>query len=139
MGLLSRLGTPPMSDQPPDSTTILVVEDQDDVREMIVRSLVQEGYRVVAAADGVQALALLTSERGIDLVITDIGLPNMGGLQLAKRLTLVARPPVLLFISGYEQNPAEIPGALLAKPFDPDTLLAEVRRLLSLAAPPDQA
>jgi CheY-like chemotaxis protein len=128
-----------MSDQPPDSTTILVVEDQDDVREMIVRSLVQEGYRVVAAADGVQALALLTSERGIDLVITDIGLPNMGGLQLAKRLTLVARPPVLLFISGYEQNPAEIPGALLAKPFDPDTLLAEVRRLLSLAAPPDQA
>jgi CheY-like chemotaxis protein len=105
-----------MSNQPPDSTTLLVVEDQDDVREMIVRSLVQEGYRVVAADDGVQALALLTSERGVDLVITDIGLPNMGGLQLAKRLTRVARPPVLLFISGYEQNPAETPGALLASP-----------------------
>ena len=66
-------------------------------------------------------------------------MPNMGGLTLARRLTLVARPPVLLFISGYEQTPAEIPGALLAKPFEPDTLLAEVRRLLSLAAPPDQA
>jgi DNA-binding response OmpR family regulator len=72
-------------------------------------------------------------------VITDIGMPNMGGLQLAKRLTLVARPPVLLFISGYDQNPAEVPGALLAKPFDPDRLVAEVRRLLSKGTPPGQA
>ena len=114
-----------MSDQPPDSTTILVVEDQEDVREMIVRSLVQEAYRVVQARDGVQALALLGSDPRIDLVITDIGMPNMGGLTLARRLTLVARPPVLLFISGYEQTPAEIPGALLVKPFGPDTLLDE--------------
>jgi CheY-like chemotaxis protein len=77
MGLLSRLGTPPMSDQPPNSTTILVVEDQDEVREMIVRSLVQEGYRVVQARDGVQALALLGSDPRIDLIITDMGMPNM--------------------------------------------------------------
>ena len=130
MGLLSRLGTPPMSDQPPDSTSILVVEDQDEVREMIVRSLVQEGYRVVQARDGVQALALLGSDPRTDLVITDMGMPNMGGLTLARRAALVARPPVLLFISGYDQNPAEIPGALLVKPFGPDMLLDEVRRCL---------
>ena len=66
-----------MSDQPPNSTTILVVEDQDEVREMIVRSLVQEGYRVVQARDGVQALALLGSDPRIDLIITDMGMPNM--------------------------------------------------------------
>jgi CheY-like chemotaxis protein len=128
-----------MSDQPPQSATILVVEDHDESRQIIVRSLVEEGYQVVEARDGVQALSLLTSDRGIDLVITDIGMPNMGGLQLAKRLTLVARPPVLLFISGYDQNPAEVPGALLAKPFDPDRLVAEVRRLLWKGTPPGQA
>jgi DNA-binding response OmpR family regulator len=72
-------------------------------------------------------------------VITDIGMPNMGGLQLAKRLTMVVPAPAFLFITGYDQNPAEVPGGLLAKPFAPDTLLAEVRRLLSPAAPPDQA
>ena len=119
-----------MSDQPSQSTTILVVEDEDEVRHMIVRSLEEQGYRVVAARDGVPALALLTRDPSIDLVITDIGMPNMGGLTLARRATLVARPPVLLFISGYDQNPAEIPGALLAKPFEPDTLLDEVRRCL---------
>jgi CheY-like chemotaxis protein len=128
-----------MADLPPQSTTILVVEDRDDVRQMIVRSLVEEGYRVVEAGDGVQAIALLTNDRRIDLVITDIRMPNMGGLQLAKRLTVVVPAPAFLFITGYDQNPAEVPGALLAKPFAPDTLLAEVRRLLSLATPPDQA
>jgi CheY-like chemotaxis protein len=128
-----------MSDQPSQSTTILVVEDEDEVRQIIVRGLEEQGYRVVEARDGVQALALLTSDPRIDLVITDIGMPNMGGLTLARRATLVARPPVLLFISGYDHNPADIPGALLAKPFAPDTLVAEVRRLLSKGTPPGQA
>ena len=128
-----------MLDQPSQSTTILVVEDEDNVRQMIVRGLEEQGYRVVEARDGVQALALLTRDPSIDLVITDMGMPNMGGLTLARRAILVARPPVLLFISGYDQNPAEIPGALLAKPFTPDTLVAEVRRLLSKGTPPGQA
>jgi CheY-like chemotaxis protein len=126
-----------MANQPPQSTTILVVEDREDVRQMIVRGLVQEGYRVVEAGDGVQALALLDGGLSIDLVITDIAMPNMGGLQLTQHLTLIAPAPLFLFISGYDQNPAEIPGTLLARPFAPETLLAEVRRLLSLAAPPD--
>jgi CheY-like chemotaxis protein len=128
-----------MADQPPQSTTILVVEDRDDVRQMIVRGLVQEGYRVVEAGDGVQALALLDGGLRIDLVITDIAMPNMGGLQLAQHLTLIAPAPLFLFISGYDQNPAKIPGVLLPKPFAPDTLLTEVRRLLSQPTPPDQA
>ena len=72
------------------------------------------------------------------MVITDIGMPNMGGLQLVERLTLTDRTPVFLFISGYDQNRSEIPGALLEKPFDPDRLVAEVRRLLSKGTPPDQ-
>jgi CheY-like chemotaxis protein len=106
---------------------------------MIVRGLVEEGYRVVEAGDGVQALALFDGGRSLDLVITDIAMPNMGGLQLAQRLTLIAPAPLFLFISGYDQNPAEVPGTLLAKPFAPETLLAEVRRLLSQTTPPAQA
>jgi CheY-like chemotaxis protein len=128
-----------MSDQPLQSATILVVEDQDTVRQMIVRSLVEQGYRVVEAGDGVQALVLLSSDLRIDMVITDIGMPHMGGLQLVKRLTLTDRTPVFLFISGYDQNRSEIPGALLEKPFGPDRLVAEVHRLLSKGTPSGQA
>lgn len=124
-----------MSAQPPQSTTILVVEDRDTVRQMMVRSLVAEGYRVVEAGDGVQALALLDGGLRIDLVVTDIVMPKMGGLQLAKHLTLVAPAALFLFISGYEQNPADLPGVLLPKPFAPDTLLAEVRRPSSRKRP----
>jgi CheY-like chemotaxis protein len=128
-----------MLDHPPRSATILVVDDLEAVRQMAVRSLVEQGYRVVQAGDGVEALALFDGGLRVDLVVADIGMPKMGGLQLAKHLTLVAPAPVFLFISGYDQDPVEIPGALLAKPFAPDTLVAEVRRLLSQTTQPDQA
>jgi PleD family two-component response regulator len=58
------------------STTILVVEDQDAVRQMIVRSLVEQGYRVVEAGDGVQALVLLTSDLRIDMVSRILACPT---------------------------------------------------------------
>jgi DNA-binding response OmpR family regulator len=103
---------------------------------MIVRSLVDGGYCVLDACDGDQALALLASDAKIDLVIADIVMPNVGGLQLFKRLTFADRAPLFLFISGYRQDPSQIPGPLLEKPFGPETLVAEVRRLLSEASPP---
>jgi CheY-like chemotaxis protein len=127
-----------MSDHASQPPTILVVEDDAQVRQMIVRFLVEEGsYRVMEAADGVEALALLRADLAIDLVVTDITMPNMGGLRLATHATLIARPPVILFMTGYDQNPANVPGILLTKPFRQPTLLAEVRRLLATTTPSD--
>lgn len=121
-----------MPDQPPQPKTILVVEDQDVVRHLIVRALLEEGYHVLEASDGAKALAVLAGGVRVHMVVTDIVMPNLGGVQLAERLTLQGRAPVLLFITGYDQDPSKIPGPLLEKPFAPETLVAEVGRLLSL-------
>jgi two-component system, cell cycle sensor histidine kinase and response regulator CckA len=111
--------------------TILVVEDQDVVRAMVTRSLLEEGYRVIEASDGEQALAaVLAAGVKIDMLVTDIVMPKLDGLQLAQHLTLEERAPVLLFITGYDQDLSKVPGPLLRKPFGPSELVAEVRRLL---------
>jgi two-component system, cell cycle sensor histidine kinase and response regulator CckA len=123
-----------MTDQAPQSKTILVVEDEDGVREVITRGLREAGYHVLEAGDGVQALAVvLAAAVKIDLLVADIVMPNMGGLQLAERLTVDGKHPIFLFITGYDQDWSKISGAGLEKPFRPDELVAEVRRLLLLA------
>jgi len=121
-----------MTDQPSGSKTILVVDDQNDVRLMITRSLREAGYRVLEAGDGEHALALvLASGAKIDLLVTDIVMPNMGGLQLAERLTLDGQHPIFLFITGWNQDWSKVPGTGMDKPFAPEELVTEVRRLLS--------
>jgi two-component system, cell cycle sensor histidine kinase and response regulator CckA len=115
---------------PTSSKTILVVEDNDQVRAMMARILTTEGYRVFEAADGVQALEVLTTGVEIHLIVSDIVMPNMGGFQLAAHLSALPHPPILLFISGYDQSRNEVPGPLIGKPFTPSMLAAEVRRLL---------
>ena len=93
------------------------------------RGLRAAGYHVLEASDGVQALAVvLAAGVRIDLLLTDIIMPNMGGLQLAECLTVDGRLPIFLFITGYDQDWSKIPGAGLEKPFGPDQLVAEVRR-----------
>jgi CheY-like chemotaxis protein len=129
-----------MTDQPAQPKTILVVEDEHQVRAMITRALREEGYRVLEAGDGEQALAVvLASGAKIDLLVTDIVMPNMGGLRLAERLTLDGQRPIFLFITGYDQDWSKIPGPGLDKPFGPGQIVTEVRRLLSQVAPPDPA
>jgi two-component system OmpR family response regulator len=118
----------------PHTARILVVEDQHTVRQIVVRCLRAAGYEVLEAGNGEEALAVLESDLQIDMVVTDVRMPEMGGLRLAERLTLTGRSPLLLFISGYGPDPSTIPGPLLEKPFGPDELVSEVRRLLSQAA-----
>jgi two-component system, cell cycle sensor histidine kinase and response regulator CckA len=66
-------------------------------------------------------------------VVTDITMPHMGGVQLAERLSLAGQPAIVLFITGGDHDPALLPGPLLLKPFGPEALVEEVRRLLTEA------
>jgi PAS domain S-box-containing protein len=120
--------------------TALVVEDEPSVRDMVARVLIDQGYDVLQAANGVEALEAvdrLGTDGELRLVVTDLAMPVMGGRELARRLAEGRAEPVpLLFISGYtddelvRQNLLEQGQQFLPKPFSPDTLAARVRRLV---------
>jgi CheY-like chemotaxis protein len=121
-------------DQPAiPSLAILVAEDDVTVRTIIARALRHEGYTVYEAEDGEAAWAILAGTPVVHVLITDIVMPRLGGLQLSDRLTASGRTISMLFISGYEQQPSEIPGPLLPKPFGPAELVTEVRRIIPQA------
>ena len=115
-----------------EGCTILVVEDEDALRKLAVRVLERGGYHVLAAADGQAALDLLDHDDAtIDLVLSDVIMPRMGGreltVELARRFPHV---PVVL-MSGYDEEPfsddAGLPGSdFIAKPFTPDALAARI-------------
>lgn len=119
------------------SGTILLVEDEEAVRAFARRTLTRRGYRVIEASDGVHALEVARRETGpIDLLVTDVVMPRMGGRILAE--TLVAERPGLpyLFMSGYTDDAVLRHGIMaaetnfLAKPFNGDGLARKVREVL---------
>jgi CheY-like chemotaxis protein len=121
--------------------TVLVVDDEEVVRMMVTRSLVEGGYEVVEAGHGAAALALL--ERGrhaLDLVICDVVMPGMNGRELARWLRANRPDLPLLLISGYplpylEAHDLYDPGLpLLRKPFLPSLLLEVVADTLAGSA-----
>ena len=116
---------------------ILVVEDEELVRDFACRFLRNEGYHTRESSDGVEALALLRAEPdAADLVLTDAVMPRMGGRELADQLARLRPGLPVLFMSGYTND--EIirrglltPGApFLQKPFSPETLATKVREVL---------
>nr|WP_307798040.1 response regulator [Actinoplanes flavus] len=117
--------------------TLLVVEDEDALRDVAGRILTGAGYRVLAAEGGAQALELAAGHDGrIDLLVSDVVMPGMLGKELAERL-IVARPGTrVLYMSGYAQPVLASQGtldpgvALLEKPFTAADLLVAVRRRL---------
>jgi len=117
--------------------TILVAEDEPTLRAMIRRTLVRAGHTVLAAADGELALAAAAAHAGpIELLVTDVVMPNLGGGETARLLAL-QRPGIgVLFISGYswgESLPPSDPAKAidyLQKPFDTKTLEAKIGDLL---------
>jgi two-component system cell cycle sensor histidine kinase/response regulator CckA len=109
----------------------LVVDDESPLRVTICRDLVNEGYHVLEAGNGVEALEVLQhTENEVDLVITDIRMPRMDGYELADRLTERRNRVPMIFISGLEQTGISLPGSIFLKPFSMGKLLAEIRRLL---------
>jgi two-component system, cell cycle sensor histidine kinase and response regulator CckA len=111
--------------------TVLVVEDQLDVRALMVRALIEQGYRVLEAGDGHEALEILGKEPAVQLVVTDIVMPRLDGYELARRLAPTRIP--VLFVSGYGDRYTVLPGPLLEKPFSPVALTEAVERLLDRA------
>ncbi len=116
--------------------TILVVEDGEAVRNLVCRMLVQNGYRVLEARDGRDALRLCeTHPEPIQLLLTDVVMPNMPGAELAERIRR-ARPAVrVLLMSGYTgealaQRLGHDPVAFLPKPFTSVGLVEKVREVL---------
>jgi CheY-like chemotaxis protein len=114
------------------SPVVLLVDDEAGVRKIVARSLAEDGYRVVEAGDGLEALRLLEEAGGeISLVITDVQMPGLDGIDLARRIVATPGHPAILFITGYEYSGRTLPGPVLTKPFGQATVRAEVRRLLA--------
>jgi two-component system cell cycle sensor histidine kinase/response regulator CckA len=122
-----------MPDRSTDSKTILVVEDQAAVRHVVARALREAGFEVLEDANGVDALTVVERGPTIDVVVTDITMPHLGGVRFAERLSLAGQPAIVLFITGGDHDPALLPGPLLMKPFGPEALVEEVRLLLTQA------
>jgi two-component system cell cycle sensor histidine kinase/response regulator CckA len=113
---------------------ILVVDDEAIARQFMERALAQEGYRVMLANDGEQALELLRfTRRKVALVITDLVMPGMGGHAFALEVARLPSPPPVLYISAYERPQGEMAKRFLQKPFSSAELVGAVRVLI---APP---
>jgi len=122
---------------PRGSETVLLVEDEAPVRLVALRALRALGYRVIEASDGLDALARATDHQGpIHMLVTDVVMPRMGGIELGRRLRLLRPETRVLHVSGYVERSlwegagSEAGVAFLQKPFVPATLARKVREVL---------
>jgi nitrogen-specific signal transduction histidine kinase/CheY-like chemotaxis protein len=135
-------GSPhPSIEAPMGTETVLLAEDEQDVREIAREFLESGGYRVIEARDGNEAIALAAKHRGeIDLLVTDMVMPGMTGQELAVRLQSELPGLCVVFMSGYSEHAAtEMANAdpsvrLLTKPFSRTALLRAAREILQSAA-----
>ena len=132
-----ELPAPAISQSLRGSETVLVVEDQDEVRNLIRKMLEARGYRVLVAATGGAALELAAAHAGdIDLLVTDVVMPGMSGPAVSQILGLSRKSMRTLFLSGYTDESIVHRGllnpgmAFLQKPFTADRLASKVRAVL---------
>jgi CheY-like chemotaxis protein len=121
-----------MPDKPTSLETILLVEDEPAVRQLFAHALTRAGYAVFEARNGQEAMKVF-DEHGdrIDMLLTDMRMPYMGGAELAHHLRGRRRTLKLLCISGYPGKlDDDIAFDFLAKPFSRDDLLKKVREVL---------
>jgi CheY-like chemotaxis protein/two-component sensor histidine kinase len=124
---------------PRGTETILLVEDDPAVRQVLAHGLEQEGYRVCTAAHGREALERYQERSAeIDLLVTDLVMPEMGGIALGEALRESGATMPILYVSGYHQDlenhgSGNLPlsGGFLLKPFSPQILAAAIRRALT--------
>jgi PAS domain S-box-containing protein len=123
--------------------TVLVVEDEAVVRDLVMGILNRLGYRVLAAANAEEALALARRHREpIDLLMTDVVMPGMNGRELAERLTVVHPETRVLYASGYTENVIVHHGVVdatlnfIGKPYSPQGLAMKIRDVLDASSTP---
>jgi CheY-like chemotaxis protein len=128
-----------MSD--PEKVTILVVDDEPEIRKLVGAMVSQLGYTALTADSGEHAVTLYKRHQGpIDLLITDVVAPGMSGPMLADKLTALQPDLKVLYISGYDNTHVvqkyvvEKGHSLLTKPFTVEDMKAKVRQLLQPAA-----
>jgi signal transduction histidine kinase len=122
---------------PRGSETILVVEDEPDVRELACEFLKVSGYSVLEARNGIEAIELLSKHSGkIHLVLSDMVMPKMGGAELAERLKTIRPDTKVVLMSGYSEyfsghQDQNTPTVTLQKPFSRSSLVEKIRDVLS--------
>lgn len=125
--------TPPRG----EGETVLVVEDDESVRMLVVDVLKELGYRVIEAVNGNEAIPVIEGKGELNLLVSDVGLPGLNGRQLAE-IAIAARPSIkVLFITGYAAAAASrsdflAPGMeMITKPFAIDDLAQKVKEILT--------
>ena len=119
--------------------TILVVDDDYAVRTLTCRALAHEGYHVISAASGNEALRIVQENRDIDLLVTDVIMPGISGRELAVQIRRLKPSLRVLCLSGYMQLEYQkegselLPLPFLMKPFTPTMLRSKVREVLEAA------
>jgi CheY-like chemotaxis protein len=114
----------------PDAATILVVDDDAEVREIVAEYLMDSGHRELQADGGMEALRILDRASDIDLVITDVRMPGISGIELADQITRDSPSPKVILISGYFV-PQQLNRRVLRKPFRMQELEAAIRAELA--------
>jgi DNA-binding response OmpR family regulator len=130
---------PPPGDHPPAGTaTILVADDEQDIRELVAYRLSRSGYRIIEARDGEEAFQLAASQ-ALDMAVLDVMMPRLNGFDLTQQLRhtpATERLPILLMSASVQEADisrgfAAGADGYLTKPFTPDQLLTRVREMLA--------
>src|ERR671930_2528021 len=124
----------------PDSSTILLVDDEESVQKLLAYPLEREGFRVLQARDGEEALARFAEER-VDLVVLDLMLPKVDGLEVCKRLRAASSVPIIMLTARDDELDKVLGLELgaddyITKPFSIREFRSRVRALLRRAAVP---
>ena len=143
--ILTTAPTQPSGRPQRGTETVLLVEDEPSVRTLVRDELRKLGYQVIEAKNGVEACLLATQQAGsLQLLLTDVVMPGMGGRELSQHLSVINPDLRTLFISGYLDDVGIMAGqeegtsSFLQKPFTPEELARAVRNLLDASMPSDK-
>jgi len=119
-----------------ESATVLIVDDDPIIRKIVAEQIALFGFQPILAASGEEALQLAKKQTQIDLLLTDIMMPEMNGVDLAKQFVTLYPETKILFMSGYicpsmaHYGIQDSEHAFVQKPFTPQTLITKMRKVL---------